>query len=372
MSLKENPYDKILQNMREYPNDIPIVEGKISEAFKEYIKLMFTPEEAEVAQHLEVRPLSARAISKRLGKSTKETKRILKEMADNGIIQDIGGYSFFLTVAHLFNVGFKYSKAYKRLGKKGAELYQQFFIEEKYYKRYESSDTGTSLTRVIPIEHSIAIKSEISNTEEIHQIIDNCASPIVITDCPCRKRTETLGIRECKDKYPVSESCFQLGAFGDYFLKRGEGRELSVEEAHELVDKFAKLGLVFTTENVKTPNHQVVCCCCGCCCSLLRGVTRFAEKNENCTSKSNYISQVDQSLCKGCGLCERRCFFKAIEIKNNKSSVNPSKCFGCGVCAVTCPTGAIKLHRQERSHIYSNQFELMKKIYQENRINKVK
>ena len=53
-------------------------------------------------------------------------------MTDKGIIQDIGGYSYFIAMAHLLNMGFKYSKSYMRLGKKGAELYQQFFIEEKF------------------------------------------------------------------------------------------------------------------------------------------------------------------------------------------------------------------------------------------------
>jgi len=50
-----DPYDRILQNMREYPNDIPIVEGNVSEAFRAFIKLLFTPEEAEVAQYLTVK-----------------------------------------------------------------------------------------------------------------------------------------------------------------------------------------------------------------------------------------------------------------------------------------------------------------------------
>ena len=41
--------------MREYPNDIPLDEnGNVSKAFKEYIKLFFTPEEAEIAKHLEI------------------------------------------------------------------------------------------------------------------------------------------------------------------------------------------------------------------------------------------------------------------------------------------------------------------------------
>ncbi|MFX0134803.1 MAG: hypothetical protein ACFFDN_14270, partial [Candidatus Hodarchaeota archaeon] len=163
----KDPYEVILQKMREYPNDIPIVDGKISQAFREYIKLLFTPEEAEIAQHLDIRPLSVREISKRIGKTRKETKKILEEMTDKGIIQDIGGYSYFLTMAHLLNIGFKYSKALERLGRKGAELYLQFFINEKYYKRYESSDAGTSLMRVIPIGQSIDSQSQVLNVEEI-------------------------------------------------------------------------------------------------------------------------------------------------------------------------------------------------------------
>ncbi len=362
-----DPYEVIISKMREYPNDIPInKDGNISDAFREYIKLMFTPEEAEIAQHLEVKPLRLKVIAERIGKDTKETKQIMDEMAFKGIIQDIGGYSYFLTVAHLFNIGFKYSKALERLGKKGAELYQQFFIEEKFYKRYESSDKGTSLTRVVPIEKSIDYQSEITNAEEIHKLIDNCMLPIVATDCPCRNRTEILGVRECKDKFPIKESCLQLGPFGKYFLDRNEGRELTRDEAHKLVDEFAKLGLIFTTENVIQANHQIICCCCECCCSLMRGMTRFEEKNEHCTAKSNYISEVDQELCKGCGLCAKRCIFKAVTVEE-KAKVNPNKCYGCGVCAVTCPTGAIKLHRNQRSEILRNFKELTERIYQENR-----
>jgi len=153
---KINAYNVILEKKREYPNDIPLDdEGNISSAFREYIKLMFTPEEAEIVQHLDIKPLTVNAIAKRIGKDRKETNLILKEMADQGIIQDIGGYSYFLTVAHLFNIGFKYSKAMERLGKKGADLYQQFFIKDKYYKRYESSDAGTPLTRIIPIDNQL-------------------------------------------------------------------------------------------------------------------------------------------------------------------------------------------------------------------------
>ncbi|MFX0049107.1 MAG: 4Fe-4S binding protein [Candidatus Hermodarchaeota archaeon] len=364
-----DPYERIIQNMREYPNDIPIVDGNTSEAFKEFIKLLFTPQEAEIAQYLTVSPQSINRIAKKCGKSKEMVKEVLEEMTDSGVIQDIGGYSYFLAMAHLLNMGFKNSKTFDRLGKRGAELYQQFFIEEKFYIRYESSDAGTPITRIVPIDTSIDHKSIISNAEEIHGILDTCRGPIVVTDCPCRNRTEILGVRECTDKFPISETCFQVGLFGEYFLRRGEGREISREEAHNIVNLLSKKGLVFTVANIKSPIHQVICCCCACCCALLRGMTRFEDKNENCTAKSNYIAKVNRHLCTGCALCAKRCPFTAITIKKEKAKVNSRKCYGCGVCTVTCAPEAIKLHRIERSHIYNNTAKLFEKIYKENRNN---
>lgn len=389
-----DPYEKILDNMREYPTGIPTDDGEVSEAFRAYIKLLFTPEEALIATHLGIKPVSggriaqkiglrlanirviqkiakkvsAAKIAKKIGKDKKETMKILEDMVDKGVIQDIGGYSHFLTVPHLLNIGFKYPKALERLGVKGAELYQQFFIHEKYYKRYQSSDAGTPMTRIIPIEESIDHRSTIRNSEEIHRILDQCPEPIVITDCPCRNRTDILGIRECKDKYPIHDSCFQIGAFGEYFLRRGQGKRLTRGQAHQVVDKFARMGLVFTTENTVDTNRFIICCCCECCCSLLRGMTRFEEKNEGCCAKSNFISAVDQEACTGCGICMERCVFHAISIDDEKASVNPARCYGCGSCAVTCPAKAIKLHRSKGPCMYADGIDLTDAIYKENNV----
>ena len=362
-----NPYKVIIEKMKEYPAGIPMKDDEVSPAFEAYIKLLFTPAEAEIAQHLEIRPLPVKEIARRIGKSEEETKQILDRLTDTGAIHDIFGYSLFLVMPHLLNTGFKNSNAFKRLGRRGAELFQQFFVEEKFYKRYESSDAGTPQSRVIPVGTSIRHDNEIVNTEEVHRIIDDCTKPIVITDCPCRGRTDLLGIRECEGKYPVKESCFQLGFFGEYFLRSGQGRELSVEEAHQIVDNNARLGLIFTTDNAQDPNHQILCCCCGCCCSLLKGMTRFDDRNENCAARANYIAAVDPDLCRGCGLCQERCVFEAIEMVDETALVTPDKCFGCGICAVTCPTDAIGLTRAQRSHIYNNPMDLGAKIYSENR-----
>ena len=42
-----NPYNIILETMSQYPTGIPMRDGKVSPAFREYIELLFTPEEAK-------------------------------------------------------------------------------------------------------------------------------------------------------------------------------------------------------------------------------------------------------------------------------------------------------------------------------------
>ena len=71
-------YDKIIENMKEYPNGIPMKDGKVSPAFREFVELLFTPEEAEIVQYLTVKPQSLAAIYKNAkndGKSKEEGRQ---------------------------------------------------------------------------------------------------------------------------------------------------------------------------------------------------------------------------------------------------------------------------------------------------------
>jgi heterodisulfide reductase subunit A len=65
------------------------------------------------------------------------------------------------------------------------------------------------------------------------------------------------------------------------------------------------------------------------------------------------ISVIDETRCKGCGLCVAVCPSKAISLEDRnvrleslefnarKAAINPASCKGCGSCAATCPVGAI-------------------------------
>jgi len=67
------------------------------------------------------------------------------------------------------------------------------------------------------------------------------------------------------------------------------------------------------------------------------------------------VSEVNEAICAGCGMCVAICPYKAIELKTitervagktierKVASVNSGLCQGCGACTVTCRSSAINL-----------------------------
>jgi len=74
--------------------------------------------------------------------------------------------------------------------------------------------------------------------------------------------------------------------------------------------------------------------------------------------KKGYVV-IDQSLCKGCGLCIEVCpkglisLARALNLKGyypaefqGGGSENPAGCTGCALCAVVCPEVAFEVYRE--------------------------
>lgn len=64
--------------------------------------------------------------------------------------------------------------------------------------------------------------------------------------------------------------------------------------------------------------------------------------------------EVNESLCKGCALCEDACPQDAIDMAHeriNAKGYHPAEmlaegCTGCGICAIVCPEAAIVVYRE--------------------------
>ncbi|MDI3310824.1 MAG: 4Fe-4S binding protein [Thermoanaerobacterium sp.] len=53
---------------------------------------------------------------------------------------------------------------------------------------------------------------------------------------------------------------------------------------------------------------------------------------------------INESWCKGCGICVEFCSANVLAMKNNKVfSLSPEKCISCGLCELRCPDYAIYL-----------------------------
>lgn len=363
---EENVYLKIWENIDQAPQTAPKAGREFSKAFIEYLKLLYKPEEAELVQHLKMGArnfTSAKAIAEACGKSEDGVKAILEPLHKKGRVIGFAGNYILPFIPQILNNHQFYSEV-EPDDLAAAELYQRFFIKDGYYKYYESSEKGTQIMRVIPVGRAIKSGQKTLDSEEAHKIID-AVSNLQLVPCPCRTRTEKMGVRECKDKNPVA-SCIMLEDSASYFQAIGRGRKIDTEEAKKYFDEMQDLGLVGTTENYQDPRHAVICLCCSCCCSQIRGRTRW--ENPEAVAPSNFVAEADES-CIMCGDCEDRCFFGAITLseEQGRAMVEAEKCIGCGVCAVGCEQEAIKLVRVEREMPFKTSGELMKKVALENR-----
>jgi len=337
--------------------------GQPTEPYLEYLSLMFNPEIAALIQPLKPFPetISITKFAKLVNKDKKVLMEKLEDVVQHSFLMKQGRGYALPTALSVHDVPFLLKALYDNPEvdiKKFASISRQFF-EEGYYKPWETFEDGTPRFRVVTVSEKIAPEQQIIPLEEVNNIIDRNDSFAVIP-CPCRKRAEVEGIRECKEKYPIN-NCIVMGFLAVGMLdnaKRTDDpiiRAAGKEEVKEITRKAAEMGLVHNTDNT-TENILILCACCECCCSLLAGLVKF--DNPRAIAKANYVSNIDEESCVACGTCIERCKFDAI-IVDDVARINLDKCVGCGLYAVTCPEEAISMKRFEREEIPSITFGVL-------------
>jgi ferredoxin len=322
--------------------------GELSRAFIAYLKLLYTPEEAEVVQHLFMFPVykTMQELAEAAGKSTDDLQNILEPLIGKGFIIASSSGICIPTIPNLLNLHMFYPDV-KPEDQEAARLYQQFFIKEKYYRYYGTSEKGTPFLRAIPIDRTIDPEEKTFTAEEAHQFIQDLPTEdFQLVPCPCRTRTEKLDIRECRDKFPIG-NCIFIDGTARHFEKSGLGSRVTREQAIQYLDGMVEHGLIPTTQNYMAGKFGIMCLCCGCCCSNLRG--RTVWDNPTAVLPSPFIP-IAGDECVQCETCIDRCMLGALSLdaEEEKIVVDAEKCIGCGVCTIACATEALKLHRIDR------------------------
>jgi Pyruvate/2-oxoacid:ferredoxin oxidoreductase delta subunit len=186
-------------------------------------------------------------------------------------------------------------------------------------------------TRVIPVGVTIPAKTHVLASEDIEDIIEN-AKTLAVTKCTCR-----LTAKKCDKQL---EACLQINKAAQYSITRGTGRELTKQEAMDIVRKSEEDGLIHVVMNKQNVDH-FICNCCPCCCQTM---PVLIEHGIHVVEPSRFAAQVDADACTACETCLDRCYFGAITVEDEETAVvDADKCLGCGLCQVTCPTEAISM-----------------------------
>jgi electron transport complex protein RnfB len=343
MNAENQVYRKLQRHMDRMPGGFPEVESGLD---IKLLKYLFTPEEAEIATQLSMKPEPLKRIYNRVkdrGMSSDELRQMLDRMMRKGVILTVEeGYDETHYCNAEFAMGGIFNFQLNNLTKELLTDYHQYQAEKG--KRQKPA-TGMGLPlRTIPVEQSIPVpaKYSVSDYDSVRKLVGEARGKISVANCICRLTSQILE-DGCK-KTGLIEACLMIGPdHARRHVDMGIGRYLTKEEAFELLDKAQQDGLVLQPENSKRPD--TICICCGDCCVLLKMLNNHPRPVDMYIT--NFYVQVDRGRCTGCEVCIEKCQLNALSMVDSAAEVNLDRCIGCGNCVALCPEKAIALLKKE-------------------------
>ncbi|CAN2040074.1 4Fe-4S ferredoxin [Candidatus Magnetomoraceae bacterium gMMP-15] len=322
--------NKVYNNLAKYLNNLPAAFPSTNSGVElRILKRLFSPKEAELAQRLTMKPRPVSDIAKGLDMEENELAESLESMSKKGlIIARTGKKGSRFYMAAQFVIGI-WEYHVNNLDK---ELIRNF-NEYVPYLIKDQLKLKTKQLRVIPVSKSISAKINIMPYENAEAIIKK-QSKIIVASCICRKEHEMMG-KGCGK--PI-ETCLVFGPGAVYYEENKLGRNISQNEALEIINKGIEAGLVLQPGNSKKPIN--ICLCCDCCCQILKNVKKLDKPALGVCS--GYYAEINQQNCIACETCEESCPMDAISI-DKTASVNIDRCIGCGLCVINCDVDAISL-----------------------------
>jgi electron transport complex protein RnfB len=329
--MSEAPYLKLREFLDRFPLGFPKTASGVE---LEILKRLFTPEEAETATYLSPFPEESSQIGARAGISGLEMASRLEKMAGKGLIFRMRRQGSTLFCSVPFMIGL-YEYSVKKIDRELAGLFKQYYDEAYQEEMGRSNVPGF---KVIPLQRHIETHLTLLPYQKLEEDIRG-SRVIAVAECVCRKEAKLTG-HGCG--HPI-ETCLSFGVAAEFYIENRTGRQITAEEAIEILKKADEAGLVHAGANAKHLSN--ICNCCPCCCASLKGIVAKGHDKRKYMN-ALFEAVVDEAACSACETCVQRCPVGAITVKET-AKVDRHKCLGCGLCAGSCPTEAITLHLRE-------------------------
>lgn len=333
-------YKQLIDRYNKFPQGAPE-----AESLYDILRVMFTEEEATLVSKLPIKPFTVTTAAKIWKKPIPEARHMLNSLAERALILDMNDSKEQKFVMPPPMIGF-FEFALMRTGghydqKVLSELFHQYLENEEDFMR-KLLNLKTPIGRVFVNENAVQKKDEVYvlDYERATSIIDKAES-VGVSRCYCRHKAEHLG--EACDA--PQEVCLSIGPLSHSLSKHGYARQITKDEAFEILQTSYDHNLIQFGENVQD-DVGFICNCCSCCCMALKGAKKMGVPQA--ISSSNFIAEMNDK-CVSCKKCVKVCPVGCFSINEEGSvNLNSELCLGCGVCERVCKLDALQMTTRDK------------------------
>jgi H+/Na+-translocating ferredoxin:NAD+ oxidoreductase subunit B len=319
------------------------------DALIDLLKEMFSPAEAEVALAIpaELKPLEvvpADVIVPGTGLPESAVMEALSSLSERNMIYSAMCADGSMGYAHL-QVGYGMPQTFFWEGKQDERARKMAKLVLKYFTvpttREVYGGAPTKSFKYSPADLTVDIPMQGVLPHELMGPIVGASTKIAVAHCSCRISARVLGRTDCEHSLEV---CIKYDELAEFVITKGLAREISKDEALQILKNAEKEGLVHMVDNARS-GIKHTCNCCGHYCWNV-GIIRRRKIPRDVLMAVYFTRETETEECTGCGNCAEICPVRAVGMVDDRPRVDQEWCIGCGVCAVDCPSGAISITRR--------------------------